>query len=266
MIDTIEKQKEFQRFVGFPIDSNLESDRNELSEIYLFKMIEEVVELRKEIPSTMNRWSKSQKIVSKDRVLEELSDVIFFLMNFCITWKLSASEILDTMKKVQSDNFQKVKEKKMEMLNEEMLVLPGYTIGIGQGNLSPKYIFIGQNPSDGIPHGYKVWSDANHGASKVLLPTLGEEVVSQSYFTNLVKSVTPQNVPPSETLVQFWREYLLRELEILQAGNPSVKIITMGSFASKNIGLDTTTIHHPAYYLRGIAVDEYHQQIIDALK
>src|SRR3990167_9586497 len=124
----IEKQKEFQRFVGFPIDSNLESDRNELSEIYLFKMIEEIVELRKEIPSTMNKWSKKNGFAQKERVLEELSDVMFFLMNFCITWKLTEEEILNVMTKVQDNNFDKVKEKKMNILNDEILQLPGYTI------------------------------------------------------------------------------------------------------------------------------------------
>ena len=113
----LKRQKEFQKAVGFDVDSDKESVRNELSEKYLFKAIEEIIELRKEFPSMMNPWSKSQGLSNEQRVREELVDVLLFLLNFAIVWRISLDEILYEMKKVQDNNFAKMEEKKANHIN-----------------------------------------------------------------------------------------------------------------------------------------------------
>jgi NTP pyrophosphatase (non-canonical NTP hydrolase) len=115
----ISRQKEFQKAVGFQVDSDKESIRNELSEKYLFKAIEEIVELRKEFPSMMNPWSKSQGLSDEKRVREELVDVLLFLLNFAIVWRITPTEILEEMKKVQDKNFEKMEEKKAKLFKIE---------------------------------------------------------------------------------------------------------------------------------------------------
>lgn len=264
--DIIEKQKEFQEFVGFPISSNLEKDRNELSEKYVFKLIEEAIELRKEFPSIMNPWSKNQKEADLVRIKEEMSDVFLFFLNLMSTWRITPTELFETITKVQENNFTKVKEKKMKMLNESILNIPGYTVGIGSGKLTPRYVFVGQNPGEGITHGYRVWSNQEDGSSKVLLPILANEgVLEDSYSTNLVKCVTEGNRVPTQDEVSFWKDKLIDELDILRAENPEMKIITMGNFVRENLQGDGH-IQHPAYVLRGgITKEEYEKQVQEAI-
>ena len=263
----IEKQKEFQRFVGFPIDSNLENDRNELSEKYVFKLIEEAIELRKEFPSVMNPWSKKQKEADFSRIKEEMSDIFLFFINLLITWKFSFEEIVDMIEKVQENNFMKIKEKKMKMLNERILNVPGYTSGIGGGNLNPKYVFIGQNPGSKIDHGYTVWNNDKDGSSRILLPILDTIGIRQeSYFTNVVKSTTVGDNEPTEDLTNFWGPILHEELEILKLGNPDIQIIGMGQYV-KTVNQEWKGISHPAYVLHGgITKEEYQKEIEHAIK
>lgn len=257
----IERQKDFQRIVGFPIDSNLESDRNEMSEKYVFKLIEEAIELRKEFPSVMNPWSKKQKEVDLLRVKEEMSDVLLFFVNLLITWKFSFDEILDVIVKVQENNFSKVAEKKLKMLNEQILNIPGYTSGIGQGSTTPKYIFVGLNPEQGIEHGHKVWSDETDGSSKVLLPILDAIGIRQDcYFTNLVKCTTPDNSEPTDNDIAFWLPILKEELEALLFSGNAV-VIAMGKIVSDKLP-GARSIHHPADVLRdGMSREEYTEVI-----
>lgn len=224
----IERQKEFQRFVGFPIDSNLEEDRNELSEKYVFKLIEEAIELRKEFPSVMNPWSKKQKEADFTRIKEEMSDIFLFFMNLLITWKFSFEEIVEMVEKVQDNNVMKVKEKKMKMLNERVLNIPGYTSATGGGNLNPKYIFINQSPSSRIEHGESLWNNGKDEASRKLmtvLDTLG--IRSESYYTTFVKSVVNSSANPVEDVSNFWTTYSEEELKILSGFNPESSIISL---------------------------------------
>lgn len=266
MKDIIERQREFERLVGFAIDSPLASVRDTLSEIFLFKAIEEIVELRKEMPSTMNAWSKKNHEANKERVLEELSDVLFFLMNFCLSWKLTPEEVLETMKKVQANNFQKVKEKKMALINQEMMALPGYTICVGQGNLMPKYVFIGQNPGKDIVHGYKAWSNPEDGPSAMLLPALQNiGILQDCYFTNLVKATTPDNREPTAEEAEFWTDYLNNELDLLRVGNPTMQVVVMGKWTAENYKGESIKIRHPAYYLRTDEPVKYEREIESAL-
>ena len=216
----------------------------------------------------MNKWSKKNGLANKARVMEELSDVILFLMNFCITWRLTPDEILSSVRKVQANNFQKVKEKKMQLLNDEMLQLPGYTLGIGQGNLSPKYVFIGQNPGQGIQHGYKVFSIPEDGSSQILLPALGD-LVPDCYFTNLVKETTHENTEPTKESAKFWVEYLDREISILREGNNGMKVFAMGNWTNNTLlefGYKVVKISHPSYHLRkGTGSEKYGEEIQKAI-
>lgn len=250
----IKKQIEFQKNVGFPIESILESDRNELSEKYIFKAIEELIEVRKEFPSVMNPWSKNQKNADREKILNEFSDVLLFLINFSIVWKIKPEEILESIEKTQSFNFSKMKERKMKNLNDDILKIPGYKCGIGYGNINPKYIFVGQNPGNALPyHGCEVFSKEEN-SGKILLPGLKNlNMWNDSYITNLVKNTTESNLEPSDTLVTYWIEYFNKELEILKINNEKIRIIALGDWTYVNLkkyGFESIKIKHPAYYLR----------------
>lgn len=262
----IGKQIEFQKLVGFPIETNVESVRNELAEKYLFKMIEETVELRREFPSVMNPWSKHQKIADIKRIKEEFSDVILFLMNFMITFKLSPEEMLQELESTQENNFTKIKINLMNVLNQDILKVKNYVSGIGQGSLTPDYVVIGVNPSNRITHGYRFWSDPKDGSSKILLPAL-EFLGKNVYFTNTVKSTTGSDSEPSEELTDFWKEFLKREIEILKANNPNMKIITLGRWVDEHLSeYPHIAIKHPAYVLRGgMTKEEYESEIKKAI-
>lgn len=264
------KQEEFQKVVGFPVDSKKEDDLLQMSETYIFKAIEELIELRKEFPSIMNPWSKDQRMSDRQRILEEFSDVQLFLINFANIWNLTDEEIVENLKFVQRRNFVSLKRKKLEKFNDSILGTPGYTIGVGQGNLYPKYIFIGQNPGEGIHNGYKVWSDENDGSSKVLLPILDKLQIRQdSYFTNLVKCTTPGNEQPNLEMKSFWLPKLLEEIRILSIDNPDIKIIPMGKYVSDSFSRTEyhNSIPHPAFVLRGgMTYEQYEKEVENAIK
>lgn len=262
----INKQRELQRLVEFPIDSIRESEINQLGEVYIFKAIEELIELRKEFPSVMNKWSKKQKVTEKSRVLEELSDVMFFITNFCIVFKITPDELLKTMSDVQEVNFDKIKERMIDYLNEDILKVPNCVAGVGQGAISPKYIIVGQNPGQGIKHGYEFWSNPDDGSSKVLLPILDElGIRDDCYFTNIVKCPTPDNQEPDSDSTDFWREFFNREIQILST-NCNPIIITLGKWTDAMVDQKHLAIQHPAYVLRGrITKDEYKNKIKETI-
>lgn len=266
------RQREFQKLVGFPIDSSREVDRNEMAEKYLFKAIEEIIELRREFPSAINPWSKSQQLSDPERIKEEFSDVILFLINFAIVWKITPEKMLEVIEQTQQNNFNSFKIKKIEQLNREILSVPTYTSGVGQGNLNAKYVFIGQNPSNSISHGYRFWSDADDGSSKILLPILEKLGISNDcYFTNIVKSTTVDNQAPSIDLTEFWLSYLDKEIKILRVCNENCKIITMGKFATSvleetQLIKGAINIPHPSYVLHGgLTKEEYEEEIKKAI-
>lgn len=262
LTDIIKGQREFQRALGWPIDSISETDRNELSEKYIFKMIEEAVELRREFPSTMNPWSKHQKAADLERVKEEFGDVLLFLTNIAIVWQFTPEEILETLVKLQNNNFEKIKRRKMDILNADILKIPNKVSGVGSGSLSPKYVFIGQNPGKDITQGYKFWSNPEDGSSKVLLPILEElGILKDCYFTNLVKCTTPNNSEPDKELAMFYIEFLHKELEILRLNNSGMKTIALGSWVR---GYEETdiSIKHPATVLYGSVTEEAYKNYI----
>ncbi len=111
LVNLILKQIQFQTKVNLPIETTDEDEKYELGEIYLFKSIEEIVELRKEFPSIMNKYAKNQKKPDMEKILNEFSDVLFFLMNFAILWRITPEMMLEKMKEVQTNNFKKLEEK-----------------------------------------------------------------------------------------------------------------------------------------------------------
>lgn len=269
MKDILQKQLAFEKVIGVPIETLLETERNQMSEIFIFKMIEEAIEARKEFPSVMNKWSKSQKNADISRVQEELSDVFVFFLNLLLVWHIDWDDFLDIVRCTQQNNFTKIKEKKLKMYNEELLNIPGYTTGIGQGNVNPKYVFVGQNPGKDIAHGYKVWSDPTSGSSKVLLPLLQEQqILENCYFTNLVKCTTDDNREPTEGEADFWMPHLIDELVILSINNKDLKVIAMGKWTQNAIGkLATAGIPHPSWALRDASnADTFKFELLNALR
>lgn len=263
----IKRQKEFQKAVNLPIDSFVDSDRNRITEDYLFLTIKEIIELSREFPSMMNKWSKHNKVADPQRIKEEFSDILLFLINISIVWKLSPEEIMKQLIENQINNFNKLKLKKMDFLNTDILKVPGTISGIGQGNLNPKFIFIGQNPHTRITQGYKFWSVESDGSSQILLPILDDlNIKKDSYFTNVVKCTTTNNIEPTIEHVDFYMEFLRKELEILNMGNNnSIKIIAMGKWVDKILTLNKiehSYIPHPSFVLRGgITRNEFYQKI-----
>lgn len=192
----IDRQREFQRAVGFPIDSITEADRNEMSEKYVFKLIEEAVELRKEFPSVVNPWSKKQKPADIQRVKEEFADVLMFALNIAIVWRFTPEEILQILVDVQNNNFMNIKKKKMDLLNSDIKKIPGRTHVLGTGSLQPKTVYVGIIDDPQIP---------------------------DCYYTRTVKCVIDKE--PSDEMVDFYEEILQKELDILALNNPDMKIV-----------------------------------------
>ena len=107
----IEDQKAFQRLIGYPVDSKIETDKHEMAEKHLFKMIEECIEVRKEFPSVMNPWAKIQKKPDLNRIKEEMADVFLFFVNILSIWEFGYDDFLDKVIETQDNNFIKLKEK-----------------------------------------------------------------------------------------------------------------------------------------------------------
>jgi NTP pyrophosphatase (non-canonical NTP hydrolase) len=107
MHSIIQAQKDFQKAVGTPMEDP--NQLNFLSEVFLFKAIEEIIELRKEFPSGLNKRSKTMKEVDEQRLYEELSDVVLFLLNFMIVRGMSVEKLLAVIKEVQINNLAKLK-------------------------------------------------------------------------------------------------------------------------------------------------------------
>lgn len=268
-----EGQKEFQRMVDYPIDSITAKDRNEMAEKYLFKMIEEVVELRKEFPSVMNPWSKSQKNEDTTRIKEELSDIFLFLINFVNIWRFTEEELLEVLSGVQERNFIHVKKKKMGVVNAEMMKVPEPVMA-GNGHMTPHLVFVGQNPGQGLERSHIMeleMAEPKPTSFGLLMDILKEEGMhGWSYYTNLVKVKTEGNDNPSEELTSFWAEFFLKELDVLQYNNPDMKIVAMGNWTFEQLDniLKGTNYHdklikitHPSFVMRSGTQEKYAEEI-----
>lgn len=264
MIEILKKQQEFERLVGVPIDTILEKERNQMSEMFIYKAIEELVEARREFPSVLNEWSKSNKEANNQRVKEELSDAFLFISNLLLAWHIPWDDFLIQVRSTQENNFTKIKEKKMKRLNEEILNVPGYKSCIGTGSINPKYIFVGINPDVEIKHGQLAWTE-DTASRKILIKNLKElGIHDQCYFTNMVKSTIVNNLDPSEESIGFWKTSLGEEIAILKINNPNARIITMGKLVRDNVVGDAYIDHPTSMLINAGAYDEYRMQIINS--
>ncbi len=101
----IDRQRDFQELCGVNISTNDNHEKNLIAEVFLFKLIEEVVELRKTQPSALNSAAKTQPQINRQEMLNELADVCLFLINFTIIRDITTIELLNAIKSVQDNNF-----------------------------------------------------------------------------------------------------------------------------------------------------------------
>lgn len=271
----LDKQHDFQKLVGVPIDTIVESERNRISEMFIYKAMEELVEARREFPSILNEWSKSNKPANAQRVKEEFSDVFLFLSNLLLAWHISWDEFLEQVETTQANNYDRIKIKKMSILKAEMMKVPEPVMA-GNGHYTPKYMFVGQNPGLGLDlsHTMNLTKYEDQQTSFGLLLGILNQIILredsvflESYYTNLVKVKTPNNDKPYEDLTSFWFEFFQKELEILQFDNPDMKIVAMGNWTYDQLvqrlpNLKIYKITHPSAIMRGYKTkEEYIEEI-----
>lgn len=110
--DLFDFQKAFQFKVSDTDVTELDfSARLALAEGFVFKAIEECVELRKTFPSSLNKVEKHPGQCDKAEVKRELSDVFIFLINFMLVMHISPEDLLETLVEVQLNNLAKLEAK-----------------------------------------------------------------------------------------------------------------------------------------------------------
>lgn len=184
------RQYEFQLLAGVDIDTQVLSDRYRIAEIFLYKAIEEIIELRRTFPSQLNKWSKNQPEADTVRIMQEFADVMFYLSNFELVMQLDPSQAALIALEVQENNFRKLKAKKLGILYEEIIRNPT-ECHVGSGNIMPRRIFITEGdepPKDFEPElDYHTFFTKNHS------------------FSN-------------EVIGRYWWAFLVQELAILTSG------------------------------------------------
>lgn len=96
-------QTVFQCMMGVDIADPKQIDT--LSESYLFKAVEEIVELRRTTPAAILPYWKSQiKTIDREAMLKELADVLLYLSNFMLVREVTPPEILEAIRQVQIGN------------------------------------------------------------------------------------------------------------------------------------------------------------------
>lgn len=263
--EIISLQREFQLLCEVDIDTIVGSKINALSEMYLFKAVEEIVELRKEFPSELNVWAKNQGIEDPDGILLELSDVLLFLINFTLARKISLQDVLEKIAFVQDVNFSKLKTKKLAILNDEISRVPGQRIGYGGGNVMPSLIFVGSNPGESLQEHQSCWDDVPEKSAVAFLKralTIGGVDLNEVYFTNVVKEVTENNAVPNQTQFKFWYPFFRREMDTITSG-VKAPIFSLGAEATRmlmqsDFDRGFINIMHPGWYMRrGMTEQEY---------
>ncbi len=108
------------------------------------------------------------------------------------------------------DEWLDLRNKNKEEYNGRLPTLP-------RGNLNPEYMFIGDAPGRGLSPG-KFDRTMTYGPSSHILrkALLHWGKLHRSFFTNLVKVSQTNNKPTSGKDVLAWKEYLYKEIELLQ--------------------------------------------------
>jgi uracil-DNA glycosylase family 4 len=164
------------------------------------------------------------------------------------------------------------KKYEMEKLNEHVMKVYDDYCMFGNGNLNPKYVFIGQNPGQGLKKTCimdleKDEIKTSFGLLFYILRNVG--LMKKSYFTNLVKVKTKNNEIPNKNMTNFWLDFLKKELEILKINN-DFKTISLGNFVYdtlKDNNIESIKLTHPSFYLRKRPAnfDIYRSEIISKL-
>lgn len=270
--DQIIKQMEFQDLVGVKIDDLSELERSTLSEKYLFKAIEEIIELRKTFPSGFF-LEKNTPDFDRDALLREFVDAQLFLANFGILWKIDEEELSRTIDWVQNNNFTKMKKKALIAFNLGLISLEkpdnldvgfDWKIGIGRGAINPRFFIVAQNAAQTIRHGEEVFKleyKDDKVAGNILLEGLDKlGILDQCYFTNAVKHATPKNRAPTQSERRFWNSYLSEEYGILLANNENMVVMPLGKTAQEMCG--TVGLYHPSAVFYGtLTREKYFEQL-----
>lgn len=270
--DQLIKQSEFQDLVGVKIDNLSSVERATLSEKYLFKAIEEIIELRKTFPSGFF-LEKNTPTFDRNALLREFVDAQLFLTNFGILWQISDEELSNTIDWVQNNNFTKMKKKAIDTYNSNILSMEqpitfdvgcDWKIGIGRGAINPKFFIVAQNAAQTIQHGEEVFKleyKNDRVSGNLLLQGLDKlGILDQCYFTNAVKHATPKNRAPTKPECRFWNSYLSEEYGILLANNENMVTMPLGKTAQEMCG--SAGLYHPSAVFYGTLTPEnYFEQL-----
>lgn len=110
--DLFEFQKQFQiKAMGVDVTELDAKKRLALAEGFVFKAIEECVELRKTFPSSFNKVEKHPGQCDENEINRELADVFIFLINFMLVMNISSETLLKTLIEVQLVNLTKLEAK-----------------------------------------------------------------------------------------------------------------------------------------------------------
>lgn len=114
-----ENQRILQRTHGFPIDSINPADKDRMAEIYIYKMVEECIELRRTQPSSLIPMSKSQPEIDRTAMISEGVDIQLYFINWMIARGVTPDELLDQLDAVQANNLAKAHERGAAMENNK---------------------------------------------------------------------------------------------------------------------------------------------------
>lgn len=120
VLEIVRRQRNFQHLAKIPIDSNDQEVKIYWTEVFLLKAIEELVEFRKTMPSSLNKVEKNVPVLDRRRMQEEFSDVLLFLINIGIIWDFfDDTQLWEILMDVQAFNFNKLANRIAKELSNE---------------------------------------------------------------------------------------------------------------------------------------------------
>ena len=87
------RQKELQIILGEDIDRFTEDQAQQYTKDNILSLLDETHEVLREI--NWKHWKKTKKVIDKDHLKEELTDVFHFFINLCLAWGFTSNEIYD---------------------------------------------------------------------------------------------------------------------------------------------------------------------------
>lgn len=89
--DLLARQKKLQRVFGNNFEKMTDADRQQYTKDNVLGLLDEIHEVLREI--NWKKWKKTEKPVSKDKLLEELADALHFYFNLVLVWGFSAEDL-----------------------------------------------------------------------------------------------------------------------------------------------------------------------------